>query len=210
MSRFLSSARSPKSAARFIPDFLVRLDVCTEEPMNLVLETKGCRGLDAQSRMPLPCIAGSLCNHSRAGSSVADRRQDPAGCQAAAHHDRCKVVWTRLPLRCRKGATCAWLGTKDFRQGWACGRVGCFDVECPDPGMNRCGFRRFKPKSFVRANRAGLTGDGSRSEKPNSMARFLFGWLIAALLVAVPAIPAVAGSPANPYIVLCYHDIPEN
>ena len=70
MSRFLSSARSPKSAARFIPDFLVRLDVCTEEPMNLVLETKGCRGLDAQSRMPLPVLpAHYAIIHARARAS---------------------------------------------------------------------------------------------------------------------------------------------
>ena len=33
---------------KYVPDFIVRLDVGGEEPLNLILETKGYRGLDAQ------------------------------------------------------------------------------------------------------------------------------------------------------------------
>lgn len=37
-----------REARRYTPDFLARLDVGAAEPLNLVLETKGYRGLDAQ------------------------------------------------------------------------------------------------------------------------------------------------------------------
>lgn len=40
--------RIGRSARRYSPDFLVRADVGGGEPLNLVLETKGYRGLDAQ------------------------------------------------------------------------------------------------------------------------------------------------------------------
>ena len=40
--------RIGRSVRRYIPDFLVRLDIGTDEPVTLVLETKGFRGLDAQ------------------------------------------------------------------------------------------------------------------------------------------------------------------
>jgi type III restriction enzyme len=40
--------RIGRTARRYIPDFLVRIDVGGDEPLNLVLETKGYRGLDAQ------------------------------------------------------------------------------------------------------------------------------------------------------------------
>jgi type III restriction enzyme len=40
--------RIGRNVRRYIPDFIVRLDVGTDEPVNLVLETKGYRGLDAQ------------------------------------------------------------------------------------------------------------------------------------------------------------------
>lgn len=40
--------RIGRNVRRYIPDFIVRLDVGTDEPLNLVLETKGYRGLDAQ------------------------------------------------------------------------------------------------------------------------------------------------------------------
>jgi type III restriction enzyme len=33
---------------KYVPDFIVRLDDGGEEPLNLILETKGYRGLDAQ------------------------------------------------------------------------------------------------------------------------------------------------------------------
>jgi len=40
--------RIGRSVRRYLPDFLVRADVGESEPLNLVLETKGYRGLDAQ------------------------------------------------------------------------------------------------------------------------------------------------------------------
>lgn len=40
--------RDGSVARRYVPDFIVRLDVGAQEPLNLILETKGYRGLDAQ------------------------------------------------------------------------------------------------------------------------------------------------------------------
>ncbi len=40
--------RIGRTVRRYIPDFLVRVAIGAEKPMNLVLETKGYRGLDAQ------------------------------------------------------------------------------------------------------------------------------------------------------------------
>jgi type III restriction enzyme len=40
--------RMGRTVRLYIPDFLVRVDVGGGEPVNLVLETKGYRGLDAQ------------------------------------------------------------------------------------------------------------------------------------------------------------------
>jgi type III restriction enzyme len=40
--------RIGRTVRRYIPDFLVRVDIGSAEPLNLVLETKGYRGLDAQ------------------------------------------------------------------------------------------------------------------------------------------------------------------
>jgi type III restriction enzyme len=40
--------RLERSVRRYVPDFLVRADIGGSEPLNLVVETKGYRGLDAQ------------------------------------------------------------------------------------------------------------------------------------------------------------------
>jgi type III restriction enzyme len=40
--------RDGATARRYVPDFIVRIDVGRDEPLNLILETKGFRGSDAQ------------------------------------------------------------------------------------------------------------------------------------------------------------------
>nr|WP_243934022.1 hypothetical protein [Methylobacterium sp. J-059] len=55
---------------RYLPDFLVRLDVGTPEPLTLVLETKGYRGTDAQLKaetMAVSWVPGvnALAGHGR-------------------------------------------------------------------------------------------------------------------------------------------------